>query len=127
MTRNALKIINEAMKTLGLEYGFLRYNKTPVVYPFWVGSYQENPPVSESGHTTSSFTLTGNHRGDWIDLETQKERIESYFNKVSGRTVMAEDGSAVAVFYSHTLIIPSMDAELKRIQINLDIHEWSVK
>jgi hypothetical protein len=40
---------------------------------------------------------------------------------------MAEDGSAVAVFYSNSLVIPSMDAELKRMQINLDIHEWSVK
>ncbi len=127
MTRNTLKIIKKAMETLGLEYGFLRYNKKPVVFPFWVGSYQESPPDSESGHRTSSFSLTGNHRGDWDDLEAQKEQIENYFNKVSGKTVMAEDGSAVAVFYSNTLIVPSMDADMKRIQINLDIHEWSVK
>ena len=127
MTRTALKIIDKAMETLGLEYGFLRYNKKPIVYPYWVGEYQESPPVSESGHSTSSFLLTGNHRGEWADLETQKELIENYFNKISGKTVMAEDGSAVAVFYSHTLIVPSMDAEVKRIQINLDIHEWSVK
>ena len=126
MTRTALKIIEKAMKTLGLEYGFLRYNKRPVVYPFWVGSYQESPPVSESGHSTSSFSLTGNHRGTWDDLEAQKEQIEKYFNKVSGKTVMAEDGSAVAIFYANTLILPSMDAEIKRIQINFDIHEWSV-
>ena len=127
MTRKALKIIKEAMESLGLEYGFMRYNKNPMIYPFWVGSYQESPPDSENGHSTASFSLTGNHRGAWDDLETQKERIENYFNKVSGKTVMAEDGSAVAVFYSNTLIIPSMDAEMKRIQINLDIHEWSVK
>lgn len=127
MTRNALKIIKKAMDTLDLEYGFLRYNKNPIVYPFWVGSYQETPPVSESGHNTSLFSLTGNHRGTWDDLEAQKEVIENYFNKVSGKTVMADDGSAVAVFYSNTLIIPSVDAEVKRIQINLDIHEWSVK
>jgi hypothetical protein len=48
MTRNALKIINKAMESLGLEYGFMRYNKKPIVRTFWVGSYQENPPVSES-------------------------------------------------------------------------------
>jgi hypothetical protein len=127
MTRNALKIIKKAMETLGLEYGFLRYNKKPIVYPFWVGSYQENPIVSESGHSTSLFSLTGNHRGSWDDLEAQKERIENYFNKVSGKTVTAEDGSAVAIFYANTLIIPSVDAEVKRMQINFDIHEWSVK
>ena len=127
MTRTALKIIKEAMETLGLEYGFLRYNKKPMVYPYWVGSYQENPIVSESGHSTSLFSLTGNHRGEWDDLEAQKELIENYFNKVSGKTVMAEDGSAVAIFYANTLIIPSIDAEVKRMQINFDIHEWSVK
>lgn len=127
MTKNALKIINNAMEALGLEYGLVRYNKKPVVYPYWVGEYQESPITSESGHSTASFLLTGFHRGEWADLETQKERIENYFNKVSGKTVMAEDGSAVAIFYSNSLIVPTVDAELKRIQINLDVHEWSVK
>ena len=127
MTKKALTIINKAMDTLGLEYGFVRYNKQPVVYPYWVGEYQESPPVDESGHRTSTFMLTGHHRGEWAGLETQKEQIENYFNKVSGKTVMAEDGSAVAVFYSTSLIVPTGDAELKRIQINLDINEWSVK
>lgn len=127
MTRNALKIINTAMDHLGLEYGFVRYNKNPVVYPYWVGEYQESPPVYESGLTTSTFMLTGFHRGTWEDLEKQKERIENYFNKVSGKVVMVEDGSAVAIFYASSLVVPTMDAELKRIQINLDIQEWSVK
>ena len=127
MTKNALKIIKEAMKSLGLEYGFVRYAKRPIVYPYWVGEYQEGTPTDESGHSTSSFLLTGFHRGEWENLETQKERIADYFNKVSGKTVMAEDGSAVAIFYANSLIVPTMDAELKRIQINLDVHEWSVK
>jgi hypothetical protein len=127
MSRNVLKTINNAMDALGLEYGFMRFNKKPVVYPYWVGEYQENPPTSESGYSTSSFLLSGFHRGEWGDLETQKERIENYFNKVSGKTVMAEDGSAVAIFYANSLIVPTGDAELKRIQINLDVHEWSVK
>jgi hypothetical protein len=127
MTKSTLKIIKKAMDTLGLEYCFMRYNKPKVVYPYWVGEYQENPPVSESGHSTSTFMLTGYHRGEWADFETQKERVENYFNKVSGKTVMAEDGSAVAIFYANSLIVPTGDAELKRIQINFDIHEWSVK
>lgn len=127
MTRNALKIISEAMKHLGLEYGFARYQKYPVVYPYWVGEYQEMGAMYENGFQATSFMLTGFHRGEWLDLEVQKENIANYFNKVSGRTVMAEDGSAVAVFYNNSLVIPTMDAELKKIQINLDIHEWSVK
>lgn len=127
MTRNALKIINTAMDHLGLEYGFARYTKYPVVYPYWVGEYQEAPPIYESGLTTSTFMLTGFHRGTWEDLEKQKESIENYFNKISGKVVMVEDGSAVAIFYANSLVVPTGDAELKRIQINLDIQEWSVK
>lgn len=126
MTKNALKIINKAMGTLGLEYGFARYNKKPIVHPYWVGEYQETVPTSESGHSTSTFMLTGFHHGEWEDLEQQKESIANYFNKVSGKVVMAEDGSAVAVFYSNSLVVPTGDANLKRIQINLDVHEWSV-
>lgn len=127
MTRNALKIISSAMDHLGLEYGFLRYVKRPIVYPYWVGEYSESPPASESGLTTSTFMLTGFHRGAWDDLEAQKERIENYFNKISGKVVMVDDGSAVAIFYATSLIVPTGDAELKRIQINLDVQEWSVK
>ena len=127
MTRTALKIINKAMNTLGLEYGFVRYDKKPIVYPYWVGEYQETAPTTESGHSNTTFLLTGFHRGTWEELEQQKESIANYFNKVSGKTVMAEDGSAVAVFYSNSLIVPTGDANLKRIQINLDVHEWSVK
>jgi hypothetical protein len=127
MTRNALKIINTAMNHLGLEYGFVRYTKHPVVYPYWVGEYQEAPPMYESGLTTSTFMLTGFHRGTWEDLEKQKESIENYFNKISGKVVMVDDGSAVAIFYANSLIVPTGDAELKRIQINLDVQEWSVK
>lgn len=127
MTRKALTIINKAMKTLGLEYGLVRYDKKPVAYPYWVGEYQEIAPSSESGHSTTTFMLTGFHRGAWEEFETQKESIANYFNKVSGKTVMADDGSAVAIFYTNSLILPTMDAELKRIQINLDVHEWSVK
>lgn len=127
MTRNALKIISKAMDTLDLEYCFARYVKQPVVYPYWVGEYQESPPVSESGLTTATFMLTGFHRGTWEDLEKQKESIERYFNKISGKIVMVDDGSAVAIFYANSLIVPTGDAELKRIQINLDVQEWSVK
>ena len=128
MTRNALKVISNAMDSLGFEYGFARYNKNPIVYPYWVGEYLENASTAENGYTTTTFMLTGYHRGkEWLDLEQQKESIENFFNKVSGKTVMAEDGSAVAVFYSNGQILPTMDAELKRIRINLDIHEWSVK
>ena len=127
MTTKPLSIVSNAMKALGLEYGFGSYGKKPIVYPYFVGEYTESAPLNEDGLQTATIMLTGFHRGKWLDLETAKAKIEDYFDKVSGKTVMADDGSAVAIFYENTLIVPKEDAELKSIKINLSVQEWSVK
>jgi len=77
----------------------------------------------------TSFLLNGFARGKeaYVALEEAKEKISDYFSKVGGYTVIAENGSAVAVFYSHSLVVPTGNNILKRIEINLTIKEWSVK
>lgn len=117
------------MKSLGIAYGFGSYAGNvagKIVYPYFVGEYTESAPLNEDGLQTATIMLTGFHRGTWEELETVKAKIENYFNKVSGKTVMADDGSAVAIFYDSALIIPKEDAELKSVQINLSVQEWSV-
>lgn len=129
MTTKPLSILSGAMKFLGLEYGFgiYRGNRNgEIVYPYFVSEYTESPIADESGLQEATIMLTGFHRGLWEELEAAKEKIENYFDKVSGKTVMAEDGSAVAIFYENALIVPKEDAELKSIQINLSVKEWSV-
>lgn len=129
MTTKSLSILSAAMKSLGIEYGFgiYRGNRNgEIVYPYFVSEYTESPITDESGLQEATIMLTGFHRGLWEELEAAKEKIENYFDKVSGKTVMAEDGSAVAIFYENTLIVPKEDAELKSIQINLSVKEWSV-
>lgn len=129
MTTKPLQIVSDAMTALGLEYGIGVYSGNAdgkIVYPYFVGEYTETPIMDESGLQEATFMLTGFHRGSWLELETAKEKIEKYFNKVSGKTVMADDGSAVAIFYENALIIPKEDARLKSVQINLSIKEWSV-
>ncbi len=125
-----LKIISDAMISLGLNYGFGEYHigddeDAPEIY--FVGEYQEITPINEDGMQESIFILTGFSRGSWLALENAKEKIQGYFNKVGGKTVTAENGSAVAIFYGNSLIVPTGDAELKKMQINLDTKEWSVK
>jgi hypothetical protein len=129
MTINGLKIISDAMNALGLNYGFGEYRiegeEVPEIY--FVGEYQEAPVINEDGMQESTFLLTGFSRGSWFALEIAKETIKNYFNKVGGHTVIAEDGTAVAIFYSSGFVVPTGDAELRKIQINLDVKEWSVK
>ena len=126
MSKRVLKVVSDGMKDMGIEYGFATYAKTPVVYPYFVGEYTEREAMTEDGLQESTFLLTGFHRGTWLELEDTKERIENYFNQVSGKTVITDNGSAVAVFYGNSLVVPTGDAELKSIQVNLIIKEWKV-
>lgn len=125
MSIQALNAIKDGMKALGINYEYGTWTKK-VVYPYFVGEYQEVPPSSEDGMQETSFLLTGFTRGSWLDLEEAKKKIMNHFNKVGGNIVIADDGTAVAIFYDNSLIVPTGDAELKRIQINLTIKEWSV-
>lgn len=129
MSKVVLDIIGRAMKSLGLEYGFGEYagnSNGEFIYPYWVGSYTETEPYTEDGLQETTFMLTGFSRGSWLDLENAKEKIENHFNRVSGRVGITSSGSAVAIFYAGALIVPTGDAELKSIQINLSIKEWKV-
>lgn len=126
MSKQVLKLVSDSMKDMGIEYGFGIYNKKPVKYPYFVGEYTEQEAMTEDGLQESTFLLTGFHRGTWSELEDTKETIENYFNQVSGKTVITDNGSAVAVFYANSLIVPTADAELKSIQVNLNIKEWKV-
>lgn len=125
MTSAVLKAVSKGLKAAGINYAFAEW-KGDVVYPYFVGEYQESPAITEDGLQEADFILNGFTRGSWSDLEAEKEKIENYFNKISGKTVIAENGSAVAVFYSNSFVVPTGDAELKRIEIHLDVKEWKV-
>lgn len=131
MKKETFKIIASAMEEMGIPYDFMEWTSEPV-YPYFTGEYQETEPLSEDGMKETTFILTGFARDSgeektaYLALENAKEKIENYFHKVSGKTVTAESGSVVAIFYASSLVVPSADAELKKIQINLSIKEWSV-
>lgn len=126
MMKQTLKIISDAMEKLGIHYGFGVYADQPIQYPYFIGEYTETAPMYENGHQESTFILTGYARGSWLPLEEAKERIERYFNKISGKRVIVGNGSAVAIFYDSAFVAPTIDAEMRRIQINLSIQEWKV-
>lgn len=124
MTKNALKVISDAMDSLNLNYGFGEYNGT-ISYPYFVGEYSEAESLNEDGLQESTFMIQGWSRNKWIDLENAKESIRAFFTDV-GKTFMQTDGSCVVVCYGSSMIIPEDDPELKRMQINLIIKEWMV-
>ncbi len=128
MTKESLQLIRKAMNSLGLQYGFGEYKgnaEGQIIYPYFVGEYMETESTTEDGLQESTFILTGFSRDSWEALEEAKEKIEKHFS-LSGRVGITSSGSAVAIFYAHSLIVPTSDAEIKSIQINLSIKEWKV-
>ena len=127
MTKETLQIIRKAMNSLGIQYGFGEYKgntEGQIVYPYFVGEYMETESTTEDGLQESTFILTGFSRDSWETLEEAKEKIEKHFK--NGKVGITSSGSAVAIFYAHSLIVPTIDAELKNIKINLSIKEWKV-
>lgn len=123
MSIAALKYIDSILTGLYIPYQLMEWKGT-VPECYFVGEYQEIESLTkeEDGYQGTSFILTGFTRGAWLLLEEAKNKIE----KALPKTAITEDDSAVAVFYTQAFPVPTGDAELKRIQINLQIKEWKV-
>ena len=123
MSKTALKFIADTLEDLGIDYEFGYWSTYPVPDPYFIGEYSEPESLTkeEDGYQEIDFILTGTSR-EWILLENVKEKIEKNISK----TAILPNGNGIAVFYAGYLTIPTGDAELKRIQINLTVKEWSV-
>ena len=123
MSIAALKFVSDTLDSLGINYQFGEWSTNPVPNPYFVGEYTEPESLTreEDGFQETSFILTGTGTS-WLKLEEAKATIENNISK----TAILSNGNGIAVFYAGSLTVPTGDAELKRIQINLTIKEWSV-
>ena len=117
-----LKFINEQMDILAVPYEFGEWT-SKVKYPYSVGEITEEPITTEDGLEESTMILTIFHRGRYIDMEIIKDKIKKHFNPISGLCTKTGRGS-VAVFFDGSFYIPTGEADLKKMQINLKIKEW---
>jgi hypothetical protein len=121
-----LGAIATELNRIGVPYEFMEWTN-PVQYPYFVGEYSEVPPTTEDGSKEATVMLTGttntNAGGSWLELEQFRSDIEELFHPVYGLRITVEDG-AVAIFYENGFPVPTGEADLKRIQINLRIKKW---
>jgi hypothetical protein len=117
-----LKFINEQMTAIGVPYEFGQWS-SEITYPYWVGEITEEPITTEDGLEPSTMLLTGFTRGSYLELETAKETIKKHFDPIHGLRG-CDDSGAIVVFYDGSFFVPTGEADLKRIQINLTIKEW---
>lgn len=122
MTIRALKYIDSCMEEMNIPYEFLIWNGD-TAFPFFIGEYSETESLTEDGKNSSTFILTG-FAEDILSLENIKKKIKSYFTD-EGRTAILDDGTGIAVSYSASYLVPTGEQGLYKIQINLNVTEWS--
>lgn len=124
MSIAVLEYIGNLMQTIEVPYEFGRWNSAIPPDGYFVGEYIETPSMTreEDGYQESTFILRGYTRGTWLALEQAKEKIEKHIPK----TAILDDGTGIAVFYESATVVPTYDADLKSIKINLTIKEWKV-
>lgn len=118
-----LKFIKEQMDILAIPYAFMEWSSDEIPNPYWVGECNENPTMTEDGYEESTFLLTGTGRCSWLKFEQEKKRIKEHFPALGGLRSSTDSGS-ITVFYNSALPVPTGEAELKRVQITLNIKEW---
>ena len=114
---NVLTLLNNDFKDLNIPYTFDGWDNE-VELPHFVGEISEIPTVDEDGKSEYSVILTG-YATNYSELFEVAELL-----KIKYRTSAIVDGMVVK--YDNTTIINNGTDDLKQIQINMTIKEWSV-
>lgn len=122
MIEKALVIITDEMQKINVPYEFMQWTST-VEDRYWVGEFTETPTDTEDGYEEGTLMLTGTTSGSWSTLMQDRKKIKNHFPNMTGFGKNTDNG-VVVIFYSNSLPIPTGEANLKRIQINLQIKAW---
>lgn len=123
MTIKGLGYINSILESLGFPYEFGHWKTEPVPRTYWTGEYTESEPMTEDGLEESSFLLVGTSNESILKLEEVKNQVKQ--KTKYGMTDILDDGSGIAVSYGGSQFIPSVELGVFRLQITLNIKEWS--
>lgn len=119
-----LAFINEQLNTiLEIPYEFMEWTDDKVPGQYWVGELSDTPPNTEDGKEEFTLLLTGTTRGKWLDLVQTEDKIKAHFLTIYGLRT-EKDGITIVATYSNSFPVPTGEADLKRMQINIDIKTW---
>lgn len=122
MIETALGIVNVELKKIGVPYEFMRWTST-AKDRYWVGEYSETPTDTEDGYEEGTLILTGTTKDLWSVLMNDRAMIKDHFSKIGGLRKPTNAGTVV-IFYDNSFPVPTGEADLKRLQVNLQIKAW---
>lgn len=123
MIEVALGITKDEMKVIDIPYAFMRWVSTLMPDRYWIGEYTETPTDTEDGYEEGTLILTGTTKEAWGMLLQDRATIKDHFPSICGLRKSTEKGTVV-IFYENSFPVPTEDANLKRIQVNLRIKAW---
>lgn len=121
MSEEVLAWMDTLLSGLGINYQYGVWSTRPVPFPYFVGEMDEDLIESEDGMQQCTFMLTGTGRS-LLELERVKNKIK----KLNDTRAILENGSGVALFYDGAYSVPIDEADMRRMQVNLQIKEWRV-
>lgn len=122
MIERVLGIISAELNNIGVPYEFMMWT-APVSGRYWVGEYSETVTDAEDGYGEGTIILTGTTSKAWLELMQDRQKINDHFPSVGGFRKTTDKG-AVVIFYDNSFPVPTGEADLKRIQINLHVKTW---
>ena len=126
MLSETLSFLNSTLiNCCAINYQFMRWNGK-IKNPYFIGEVSEMDGGNEDGMRISIFTLSGFSTGSWAELLEAKERI---INTLCRIATVLPCGVGVAISYTNTITIPSDgdNPDIKRIQMEFEVHEWRNK
>lgn len=115
-----LKIINEQMKSLGVEYYYLYNNAPTVSYPYVTGEFTQNGYSYEDNSNTADMLLECWNRGSQTNLVNLQEKIKENFRDLH----VIKDNVVAHISYNSAYPVRTNDANLFKVEIHLDITYW---
>lgn len=122
MIQSILGTIGTELNNIGVPYAFMRW-ASPVTDHYWVGEYSESPTNTEDGYEEGTMILTGTTHDTWLELMQDQEKIKDHFPVIGGLRIATDEGVMV-IFYGHSFPVPTGEACLKRLQVNLQVKAW---
>ena len=114
---NVLMLLKNEFDNLNIPYTYDGWD-SEVELPQFIGEVSEIPTVDEDGKTEYSVILTG-YATNYNDLFEVSEQLKSKY-----KTSAIVDGMAIT--YNSTTPVNNGTDDLKQMQINMTIKEWSV-
>ena len=122
MIQSILAACGNELNKIDVPYAFMRW-ASPVNGRYWVGEYTESPTNTEDGYEEGTLILTGTTHGTWLELMQDQEKIKDHFPVIGGLRISTDKGVMV-IFYGHSFPVPTDEASLKRLQVNLQVKAW---